>query len=223
MKLTVPAPGKRTFIVGRTGSGKTTAALFHLAMQDWDQRPWFVIDTKEDEHVAQIEGAEEIPLTGKLPTEPGIYIVRPDLDDDRLGPFLTAIYQQRNCGLWIDEGYDVAKMKEMRRLLTKGRSRKISVVFLSQRPRYIDRFVISEADFFQIYDLNDKEDRERVAEFIRDDVDIHTELPEYHSWWYEVAAKRAVRLGPLPEPQASLDIIRARMPEDQLEPGLNFV
>jgi len=224
MKLTIPKPGNRTCIIGTTGSGKTVAGLFHLAMQDWDIRPWFVLDFKGDEHIASINGAQEIDINDPLPTEPGIYVVRPFIDQvDEVDDFLMRIYNRGNVGVFIDEGYEVAKSKALRRLLTQGRSKKISVIFLVQRPRNIDLTILSEANYYQLFEINYPDDIKHLKGFWKRDVDIEQELPEFNSWWYDRKAKTVVQLGPMPDPQASLDIIAARMPEDKKEPGFNFL
>lgn len=222
--LPIPKPGNRLCIIGTTGSGKTVAALFHLAMQDWDKRPWFVLDFKGDEHIARIDGAQVIDINDDLPTEPGIYIVRPFIDDvENVDNFLMRIYERENVGVWIDEGYEVAKSRALRRLLTQGRSKRISVIFLVQRPRNIDLTVLSEAQYYQLFEINYPDDQKHIQGFWKRDVDITQELPEYHSWWFDRKAKTVVQLGPMPDPETSLDLIAAKMPEDKKEPPFRFL
>lgn len=224
MKLDIPKPGDRLAIIGTTGSGKTVAALFHLAMQDWDKRPWFVLDFKGDEHIAAIDGYEEIDVNDPLPTEPGIYVARPFIDQiEEVDNFLMRIYNRGNVGLWVDEGYEIAKSKALRRLLTQGRSKKISVIFLVQRPRNIDLTVLSEAQYYQLFEINYPDDIKHLQGFWKKGVDIETELNKFHSWWYDRRAKAVVQLGPMPQPEASLGIISRRMPQEKKEQRLHFL
>src|SRR5690606_40038444 len=68
--------GKRLTIIGRTGSGKTVAGLYHLALSSWTEKPWIIVDFKGDKHVRQIPGAVPMDISAPVPDDPGIYIVR---------------------------------------------------------------------------------------------------------------------------------------------------
>ena len=219
MAVTLPGAGKRVTIIGRTGSGKTLAALFQLSLQDWTIRPWIIFDFKGDEYIARIPGAKIISVTSPVPSEPGIYIVRPlPHQTDEVEAFLWKVWEVENVGLWIDEGYMVNKSNAMRSIFTQGRSKKISVVFATQRPVWVDKFAISEADFYQIFALNDKADRDVVKRFIPEWVNLDEKLPKYHSWWVDVAEDEATELQPVPSPEKIIDIFSERMEPVEDEP-----
>lgn len=214
-QMRLPQPGQRALIVGRTGSGKTQAALFLLSLMDYDERPWIVLDYKGESNIAQIPGAEVINLRADLwKLEPGIYIIRPQLfEAEAVEKLLWDVWQCKNIGLFIDEGYMLPDRSDaFRAILTQGRSKKISVILLTQRPVAIDRFAISESDYFQIFHLNDKQDRKRVQEYVPYDFDREAKLEPYHSIWYDVAADRLQRLAPVPELGDILTIFRSRLP-----------
>lgn len=211
MKLRLPGPNSRTLIVGRTGSGKTVAALWQLSERDYapppnveyngaNARPWVVIDYKRDENIANIEGAEYISLSDPLPTEPGIYILQPRPDQDaEVEEWLWRVWERGKIGLYVDEGYILPKSGKtpaFTSILTQGRSKGIPVIILSQRPTWINRFAISESDFYQIFHLNDARDRKTIGAFIPGEVDER--LDEYHSIWYDVGRDVRRELGPVP-------------------------
>lgn len=217
--INLPGPSDRTFIVGRSGSGKTVGALFQLALSDFDERPWIVVDFKKDSGIGKIPGAQKIALDVKLEKlEPGIYIVRPELwQSNEVENLLLRVWETEDIGLFIDEGYMLNNSTAFRSILTQGRSKKISVFFLSQRPSFIDRFVISEATFIQVFDLIDKNDKKRVGEFVPYDFVNEPDLPPFNSIWFDVNVKRLTKLAPVPKLGDIYAIFRQRMPEEQLE------
>lgn len=214
--IRLPQSGQRTLIVGRTGSGKTYAALFLLSLMDFDEKPWIILDYKGESNIAQIPGAEIIPLTENVfSLEPGIYIIKPQLfQEGAVEKLLWNIWGRENIGLFIDEGYMIPKSSDaFRAILTQGRSKNISVILLTQRPVEIDRFAISEADFFQIFHLNDKKDRARVMEYVPYHFEKEEKLQKYHSLWYDVGEDKLEKLAPVPELGEILTIFKHRMPE----------
>ena len=213
-KIDVPYPGSRTLIAGQTGSGKTIAGIFLLSLQDWPFKPWIVIDFKGDENIATIPGAQVVPLGVKLnDLEPGVYIIRPMIwQRDEVENLLWRIWQNENIGLYIDEGYMIDKNSEaFQAILTQGRSKKITVITLTQRPVEISRFAFSESSYFQIFDLIDQRDWKTVSQFAP--VNPKGEhLERFHSLWYDVANKRLIRLAPVPQIGDINRIFEQRLP-----------
>lgn len=215
-QLNLPRPGQRILIVGRTGSGKTVAGLWHLSKQDFDVRPWVIVDYKGDETFKQIEGADYISPDDPVPSEPGIYIMpmRPD-EKEALEGFLWDTWQQGNVGLYIDEGYMVSSSqtpsKAFRAILTQGRSKNISVILNSQRPNWIDRFNVSESDYFQIFHLNDADDRKILQRVLPNDFDLEERLEDYHSVYYDVGSNAAQTLAPVPDVPSIIEVINSRL------------
>lgn len=223
-----PGPNSRMMIVGRTGSGKTVAALSHLANSDFDQKPWVMVNSKGDENINAIRGAIEWDIESPAPRKPGLYTIRPlpDVDDAELKRFLWRIHAQENVGLYIDEGYMVAPKapinSAMRAILTQGRSKNIPVIINSQRPSWIDPFIISEADFYQVFHLNDKRDKKRIQEFIPNEpavilgqqsskFDLEQRLEPYHSIYYDVGSDTGKILRPLRPAEQSIELIDQRL------------
>ena len=191
-------------IVGATGSGKTHAAMWHLSRRSYDTKPWIVYDFKTDELINSVPGATHLRVDSPVPERPGLYIVHPHpADGDYVEAQMWSIWQRGNVGVYIDEGYMVGKNNHaFRALLTQGRSKHVPMIVLSQRPVWMDRFVFSESEFFQIFRLQHKKDVASVQEFIPHD--LSKRLPEYHSYYYDVGADKMVVLGPVPKQQEIL-------------------
>ena len=207
----LPNGKQRIAILGRTGSGKTLAALWHLSNANFDVQPWVVVDYKTDEHIAGIERGQIID-TSFIPKRPGLYIVQPEPDESLLD-FFTAIWQRERIGVYVDEGYmigeDSGTEKRFKTLLTQGRSKRIPMIILSQRPAWITRFVFSEADFYQIFHLNDIRDQKTVEAFLPSGT--YKRLPDYHSIYFDVGRNKTTYLAPVPMEDVLLDKINARL------------
>jgi len=212
----LPDDTQRLSIVGRTGSGKTQAAVWHFSHADWDQKPWVVYDFKRDALLARIgemEGTHHIG-TDEIPERPGIYFVHPHPDDTELvQDQMRGIWERQDTGVLIDEGYMVSSAPNspswLRTLLTQGRSLHIPMIILSQRPVWLDRFVFSESDFYQIFQLNHKGDRQKIMEYVP--ADLSERLPAYHSYYYDVAENETVVMRPVPDEDTILETFRDRL------------
>lgn len=203
--MNFPNDTQRLAIVGATGSGKTHAAMWHFSKRDFDIKPWIVYDFKYDELINGIEGATHIKVDAPIPRDPGIYIVHPHPGEtDLVDQQMWAIWEHENVGVYIDEGYMLGQnSKGFRALLTQGRSKHIPMIVLSQRPVWMDRFVFSESEFFQVFRLQHKKDLANVQQFIP--YDLSRRLPEYHSYYYDVPANKMVILKSVPDRDAILD------------------
>src|SRR5882672_767784 len=194
-----PNDTQRHAIVGATGSGKTQAALWHLSNRSYTEQPWIIYDFKYDEAINEIPGAIEIDVKGKVPEKPGLYIVHPHpAQSQEVDNQLWQIWEQENTGVYIDEGYMIGNNSgAFRALLTQGRSKHIPIITLSQRPTWIDRFILSESEYHQIFRLQHRKDLATVNEFIPHQ--LKERLPEYHSYYYDVGADELVVLKPVPD------------------------
>lgn len=212
MSIRLPNSKQRIAIGGRTGSGKTVAALFHLSNASFDAMPWVIVDFKGDENINSIDRANHIELS-ENPTRPGIYVVHPHPKDEMLGSFLERIWKRGKTGVYIDEGYMMGENgKNEERfitLLTQGRSLRIPMIVLSQRPVWMSRFVFSEADFFQWFHLNDIRDVKTVQAFLPQGA--YRRLPDYHSVYFDVAKNEVTYLSPVPNEDDILEKIDSRL------------
>lgn len=208
-----PGNNNRTAILGRTGSGKTTFAVWLLSGFDFNAQPWLIANTKGDpliNEIAEIEGVKTLELD-ETPGDTGLYIVNPAPDDGlALDGMFRRVWEKQNCGIYCDEGYMIDEVGAFNACLTQGRSRHIPMIVLSQRPAWISKFVFSESDFISVFQLQHSADRKNVAQFVPLDVDYR--LPKYHSFWYNVGDNELARLGPVPDKARILHTFRAKFP-----------
>jgi hypothetical protein len=223
--INLPGDTDRLAVLGRTGTGKTHAAVYHLSRAGFDYMPWVIVDYKNDELINEIHRAESIDFD-TVPEEPGLYIlkVRPGQGDE-LSDWFRRVWEQEDVGIYVDEGYLVDSQDEwFNACLTQGRSKHIPMIILSQRPVWLSRFVFSEATYFQVFDLTHKKDMEKVEEYVRDDDREQMEQPlaEFHSYYYDVARRKLYTLGPAPEADVLLRRIDDRLAVVQANQVLEY-
>lgn len=207
----LPSNKQRIAIMGRTGSGKSQAALWHLSLAGFDKMPWIILDFKGDENINAIQGAQHITYKD-VPTKPGIYILHPmPGDKDALEAYLYKLWEKERVGILVDEGYMLQDNDAFLACLTQGRSKRIPMIVLTQRPAWITRFVFSEADFYQVFALNDRRDRKTIAEFMPGDVKDAPKLPDFHSYYYDVGRDELVVMAPVPDMDTILEKIDVRL------------
>lgn len=209
--MNLPNDTERISIIGATGSGKTHAALWHLSRRNYNLKPWIVFDWKHDDLINSVEGVYPLGLGQPIPRQPGIYLVQPDpQDDEMVEEMMWRIWRTGNTGVYVDEGYMVGKNnKGFRALLTQGRSKHIPMIILSQRPVWMDRFVFSESEYFQVFRLQHTGDIKKIEEYIPHD--ISRRLPLRNSYYYDCATDELVLLKPMPDRAAILDTFHTKL------------
>jgi hypothetical protein len=218
----LPNDSQSILLIGKNGSGKTRAAVWHLAQRDLANSRWVIVNHKREELINSIPGATFMEMDKYPPDEPGVYIYqpRPDYDDEAVSRLLWWIYETENVGLYVDEGYMInPREPSLNSLYTQGRSKKIPVITLSQRPARISRFAVSEAAFFQVFNLTDKRDRKTIQEFIPVDLDYYM-LPQngearllrpYHSIYYDTSGDEPIVMAPVPGDEEILSIFEEKL------------
>jgi hypothetical protein len=212
-----PGPDDRLYILGRTKQGKTTAALWHLSGHDFRSQPWCIFDTKGDPNIDWLcNSLPQIKEIGVFdtPGETGLYHVRPTRDQmQEVDAMLGRIWDNQNCGVFIDEGYTIIPNSNLIACLTQGRTRKIPMIVLTQRPAWITKFVESEADFVQVFNLSRRDDRKKVADVVHG-LNVDYRLDRYCSYWYNVGDDELVQFGPVPDKTVILQNFRASLPPE---------
>lgn len=204
----LPNSSQRIAVIGRTGSGKTQFAVWVLSRRNFLKMPWVIFNFKGDELIDSIPYADHVPV-GHIPQRVGIYVVHPlPGQRDEMEAYLWALWQRQNVGLFCDEAYMLKRSDAFEACLTQGRSRRIPMICLTQRPSWVSLFVFTEAQFYAIFALNRKEDRQTVADYMPGDEYELATLPEFHSWYYEVGRNRLWQLRPVPSEDDILGSIR---------------
>lgn len=212
-----PRTDEHTAILGRTGSGKTTLAAHVLSLAPFDKMPYVAIDMKGDDLLAEIKNLREIGLNENIPSQPGLYVLRPlPTDVDGIERWLRKVWTQGNTGLYVDEAYLLPDKIWIRNILAQGRSLRIPTIFASQRPVDIPRSIFSEASHVAVFQLNDERDKKTVREFTPKGMLDYT-LPDFHSYWYSPKLQTAdditpwFVLRPAPHPDEIVEKINERL------------
>lgn len=207
----------RLFIAGQNGSGKTAAGVNWLAWRSYTVKPWYIINYKWDDYLEKIPGVREVGLHEPITQHPGLYMVRPPPEpgsiDDLLARGHKASIHGRPVGWYIDEGINVGEhSRPFRLVLAQGRSLKEPVIFLAQRPVFLGKFPLTEANMFQTFHLQAKVDRQTISEYLPVGVNYHETLREYESYYFDAGKRRLARINPAPYGDEVLDVFDRRRP-----------
>ncbi|MDE2019916.1 MAG: hypothetical protein KGJ13_06260 [Patescibacteria group bacterium] len=187
-----------------------------MSGKDFELQPWLMVNTKGDKHLLQIaalDGVQTISVND-TPGDTGLYHVQPKMPEQgpELDAMLGRIWEKGNCGIYIDEGYMIHPANNLNACLTQGRSRNIPMIVLSQRPVWISKFVFSECDYVQLFNLKRRNDRKEATDFVPVDKDYR--LAPHCSYWYNEATELLVEFGPVPNNAAILDTFRSKFPPE---------
>lgn len=211
-----PGDDARTIVVGQTGSGKTVFGVWLLSHASFDRRPWIVVDYKREDMFRQLGRHTfrgHLTPASAPPKKPGLYLIQPmESDDDAMDAFFWRVWQRGGIGLYLDEGMMIpaGRGSAIRAILTQGRSLRIPVIALSQRPVEIDRYFFSEAQYFAEFFLIDRDDRLTVKRYAPIDADLIP--PPLECFWYDQRQRKLMALAPVPPPDTLLAHIRAKAP-----------
>jgi hypothetical protein len=135
---------------------------------------------------------------------------------DDLTDYLYAIWNETGIGLYIDEAMMLSRNAGMMAILIQGRSKHIPVIACTQRPVGIASEYFTESSFFAVFPTHDKREQKRISEFTTLFIDKdrdYVNIPEFHSWWFDVKRRTLERLKPVPSMDKILRTFR-----DKLEP-----
>lgn len=210
----LPRDDEHALVVGKTGSGKTHGGMWHLSLRSYNIRPWIITDIKLDPLIAQID-PYEIDVRDKIPTEPGLYCVRPRMTEfDLLDPFYMRCWEAGGIGNFIDESYALGQNNMgYRTLLMQGRAIQCPTVSLSQKPVYVDRYATSQPEHFHVYRLSDRRDWKTIGEFtpLRPN-DRHYGKDRHNSLWYNASDDHVFLMPRAPDRDHIVETFERRRP-----------
>jgi DNA helicase HerA-like ATPase len=124
---------------------------------------------------------------------------------------LYKVWARTNIGLYVDEALRLPTKKTgaFESILTQGRSLRIPVISLSQRPVDLTRYAFSEANHVVVFSLTDLRDRKKVTEYVPMDKDYR--LKKFHSMWYNVDQAKTFAMTPSPDKDAILQRFHDRL------------
>lgn len=200
--------GERGLIIGQTGSGKTAFAAWML--RRIPRSPIVLYDTKDEQKFARLPNSR-IVTTVKDAAEAldngeiDYIIFRPSISiltsPEALDALLMQHYENwKGVDIYIDELYSFHNGGKagdgLVALLTRGRSRGISTLMATQRPAWISRFCITEAQKLYVFKLVDKADKKRIGDVIPDFANM-PDPPKHGFYFFESGDEQPTRFGPV--------------------------
>jgi len=152
---------QHVFIAGKTGSGKTTLAMFLL----FQQKRLIIVDSKDglpDWNTEENSEIQRIKLKEGKPVRIRVVNNAPALE------LLELAYQVGDVTIYIDEMAALVPPRSkapqvIYDILQRGRGRNISVWTSTQRPTLIPLESMSEATHLFIFRLNLEKDRKTIS------------------------------------------------------------
>lgn len=208
----LPGGNDRTVVMGATGSGKTTFGAWLLSTQRFDERPWVIVQFK-DEPLWDLVRTPPLQILklGQLPGKRGLYlmVVNPGQEEE-LDDWFWEVWRRRNVGIFCDE-VTLIKGNGFKALLRQGRSLCIPIIACTQRPVDVDREVFTESQYKVVFGLDDARDYKTVKLFTRDSP-VERPLPPRWSYWYDSRQKMLLTLKPVPAPDIIARTLRDAAP-----------
>lgn len=189
----------RTFITGKTGSGKTYFAkellksanrLIVFDIKNNLSEPMNLVPAKRKENWRKFLRGYDIRLQVTAPV--GTYN-----DFEFYHEWFRRAFIAADCVVYIDELLGVLRSPQdlpmwLKYLYTRGRepvykrgrivSGNIGIVASTQRPSHIPVFCMTESENFFIFQLQNPDDRKKVADYTSPE--ISAPIPDEHGFYY---------------------------------------
>lgn len=200
---------ERFFVAGQNGSGKSVLAS--AVANAWPRV--LVYDPKDDPEAELPNMAICYGVRAALRALPGRVLYRPTAAEMRsvgvyFDELVEVVYQRGAHGIVIHELGDLgATDRELGPYLSaatrQGRSRRIPIVGVTQRPVWVARLFKTEAVHFAAFHLVDVDDRRDMARLMGPGVLDHPVARDF-SFWYRAPDLRLRHIAPLPRSAARL-------------------
>lgn len=218
--------GERGLIVGQTGSGKSV--MLQEQCRHAPISPVIIYDTKGDdgffdvptdeEEISVIESLDDFKRYTKQPRRKwsDYLLIRPNNHEvgepKILDQYLLHHYDRcKQSYCMIDEAYQMHENGKagpgLLGIYTRGRSQGISAVACTQRPKWVSRFLLTEAQKIYIYSLTDIDDRKRMGEI--SPYPWKKRVDKFHFYYYKQGEEFGTLFEPLP-----LRVDRGWVPDD---------
>lgn len=205
----IPESGERGIVMGQTGSGKTAFVIWLLVRIP--TAPIIIYDTKLEPKFEKLPASKVVVTQDEVAeafkdVKLDYIIVRPPEallgEPEKLDEYLWYHYLHFHQSVaYIDEATTFHTMggkpfKGLLSLMTRGRSKGITTIISSQRPRGISRSVITEATKAYVFYLADMDDRKRISDVIPNFYKYP--LPKKHAFYFfESGEDRAILYEPI--------------------------
>lgn len=208
--LNLPRDDQHIAIAGRTGSGKTVGAINMLSFRDMKNMAWVIVDHKRDDHIARLPAEKLNPNSVIMPSS-GLHVIHAGIakeDRQDIEDFLFRAFNKGRVGIYVDEGHLLGNSEAIRNILVAGRSKKVPLMWISQRAQTIDPFIWSQSSYYRVFDLQSSLDVKRFNE----NFPIKWRKPEpYHSWYYDVSQGKTFMLAPAEPLETSLERLDSKL------------
>ena len=180
MKLSQILPNykkhERACFLGCSGSGKTTLAEKVLSIYPYS----VVLDTKHDLNWKGYTVFDSLKDLIQNPAERNLYRPERGFERDSSYELQTELFEwiwaRKNTAVYIDEATQISTSTRicpsLFDLITRGRSRGISVLSGSQRPSGLKQEFLSESENIYCFQLRLPADKEKVLRFGGIDADL---------------------------------------------------